>query len=643
MSLHQTLAPFLYPIRPGFRGPCNIVRERLGHVRARGRKRITTAATTSESSNSEIRLPIPPPGTTKHSALQPPTSDTFSTTQSTPSSSSVTLSPTPPDSLIPSDTHNISGSEISRDLEQASYSTSSFTDLLTLSLLSGPGGHGCTSFLREKFISAGPPNGGDGGQGGSIYIAPSASLSSLASLARRPHIRAGRGRNGQGKTQSGSRGEDVLLTVPVGTVVTELSRYDPFEEEELARKLARSGTFAPDSDMAGAASAREKDPRRKFLLHPSAPLSEYATTEFPNLHRERRMGTTQPAAPILLDLSDPNAKPVLLVAGAVGGLGNPHFITREMTRPRFATKGGEGMRLQLKLELKLLADVGLVGMPNAGKSTLLRAVTRSRARVGGWAFTTLAPNVGTVVLDDFQGPKQRSAQGLLERFTIADIPGLVEDAHLDKGLGLGFLRHVERARVLAFVVDLSEGDARERLRGLWREVRMYEQMKQQHFQEEEDGRIVDWTPGAPAKKSSTRGAQNTLINEESFLARDDIIHIESGATVGISSKPWFVVATKADLPETRENFERLRHWLNEEGARPHLEDMEDDGVGSEKRKKKRSEGHGWKGSIAVIPISAIEAANIRDRDGVGDIAGTIAGTGGGVERVVEWILKLLSG
>jgi GTP-binding protein len=133
----------------------------------------------------------------------------------------------------------------------------------------------------------------------------------------------------------------------------------------------------------------------------------------------------------------------------MGGLGNPHFVTKSITRPKYGTKGDGGMKVEIQLELKLLADVGLVGLPNAGKSTLLRAVTNSRTRIGNWAFTTLQLNIGTVVLDNHKGrplvPTSESKSGAPRRtnFTIADTPSLIEDAHLDRSLGLGFLRHIE--------------------------------------------------------------------------------------------------------------------------------------------------------------------------------------------------------
>jgi GTP-binding protein len=163
--------------------------------------------------------------------------------------------------------------------------------------------------------------------------------------------------------------------------------------------------------------------------------------------------------------------------------------------------------MKISLELKLLADVGLVGLPNAGKSTLLRALTNSRTRIGSWAFTTLQPNIGTVVLDKYSGqptarghrksstetdPSSGAAREPITRFTVADIPGLIEGAHLDRGLGIAFLRHVERAGVLAFVIDLAAGDAVAALNALWREVGLYAQMRDEEERDREAESRVDW-------------------------------------------------------------------------------------------------------------------------------------------------------
>ena len=412
------------------------------------------------------------------------------------------------------------------------------------------------SFLREKFVPDGPPNGGDGGTGGNIYVQAVAGETSLHKIARKGVVRAGRGKNGQGKSKGGQRGEDVLLEVPVGTVLRETFRYDPVvREEELAAKVEED-TGLEDRNQTPDGTMVWK--RNKWVLSPSAMPSEFTTTSFPALPHPRRsnLAAMQPQAPINLDLSKPMSKPIILAAGAVGGLGNPHFVTKSIIKPKFATKGDRGMKLQLELELKLLADLGFVGLPNAGKSTLLRALSGSRARVGDWAFTTLQPNIGTVVLDNNRGRpiiEVFNSDGTRRKnFTIADIPGLVPDAHLDRGLGLDFLRHVERAKVLAFVVDLSKGDAVDTLRILKGELREFEKLKETELNEQSQ-----WRLSSP----QSRG-RNRIINGEDLQASHEVLSpLEISP---ISSKPWFVVANKADLEGAEDNFRRLKTYVEHE-------------------------------------------------------------------------------
>jgi GTP-binding protein len=286
--------------------------------------------------------------------------------------------------------------------------------------------------------------------------------------------------------------------------------------------------------------------------------------------------------------------------------------------------------MQLELELKLLADVGFVGLPNAGKSTLLRALTRSRARVGNWAFTTLQPNIGTVVLDNHKGrpivmprsPERSSAShsviydatsgsvvvsqqaGLTQigealeprkRFTIADIPGLIEGAHLDRGLGIEFLRHVERAGVLAFVIDLSAGDAVRALKALWTEVGLYARMREDDEREREASERIDW-----------EGDGTTPMMSRMMIA--DLPEPTTEPTgLHIAAKPWFVIATKGDLPGTEENFSKLKEYLDAvtDGQELHPSGVE----------------HGWTDDCVAIPVSAIH--------------------GQGVDRIIHWTLGLL--
>ncbi|KAK5263895.1 GTPase of the mitochondrial inner membrane that associates with the large ribosomal subunit [Exophiala xenobiotica] len=487
------------------------------------------------------------------------------------------------------------------------YGRNVFIDKCTLTIHAGSGGNGCVSFLRDVHISDGPPNGGDGGSGGNIWIQAVAGQTSLHKIARRGVVKAGRGIGGQGKSQGGRKGEDICVQVPVGTVVREIWRSDPLAEEEARLKELRAMS---DEDPY---SQPDHGLRNKWILYAGVQNSDVKNVveNLPPPPKPRRshLAVLQPPAPITLDLDEPMDKPILLAVGGAGGLGNPHFGTKEDPKPKFATKGELGIRLKLELELKLLADVGLVGLPNAGKSTLTRAISNSRTRIGDWAFTTLAPTIGTVILDNNEGrPLVRSGiEGEAPRvnFTVADIPGLIEDAHLDRGLGLEFLRHVERARVLAFVIDLSAGDAVLALKNLWKEVGEYEALRNRELNEESQSRLISWSPFElqQAKATEQDDATSTLYDDAGdemsiFPPPPTTSPLEPLKMPPISAKPWFVIATKADKDAsvTQDEFAKLASYVRQ--------------VGTGEVEHPSGNRNGWRNRVAAIPVSAINSQGI---------------------------------
>ncbi|KAL7276219.1 GTPase of the mitochondrial inner membrane that associates with the large ribosomal subunit [Rhizina undulata] len=554
----------------------------------------------------------------------------------------------------------------------ATFTDAPFADIRTLSLVAGDGGHGCISFLREKFVANGPPNGGDGGAGGNIYIQAVYGETSLHKLGREGVVKATSGKNGKGSSLNGKRGENVVIQVPVGTVVREISRWDPTAEEERQEKemmefqKAREREAQDSEEEAITQRMRDHGHNEKWLHYPQAlaqnlSSSYFNETPYPSHHHRSSSQLLQHTHPtrVFLDLSKPTPEPILLVPGAPGGLGNPHFITSKLRAPKFATRGNKGARMKIELELKILADVGLVGLPNAGKSSFLRAVSGRKARVGEWAFTTLSPNIGTIVMDESRLPpptkdhKRGSSRPVHPRFTIADIPGLIRDAHMNKGLGHGFLRHVERARVLGFVVDLSRPDPVEDIKGLWREVIAYE--------EGWTGVSTDSTSASAGMLSEMSGNTNTAdiepIAEEDLAslnpelqkvilkqipketphekeeeemvfypgALSKIPHSEDPLVPGkkqaqkpkaakndplkragerqkMSQKPWFVIANKADLPGTEDKYWALKAYVDAEGKKRKSKDDSEEAVG-------------------LIPISALK--------------------GEGVDRAVDWMKGML--
>ena len=314
-----------------------------------------------------------------------------------------------------------------------------FVDRVNVFAQAGTGGRGSVSFRREKFVPKGGPDGGDGGRGGNVILRADRHVDNLANLFYEPLIKAKNGGHGMGKKMSGRAGADKIVKVPVGTVVW------PAKEEK----------------------------------HP------------PSTSEQSAIGNRQSAIPVT-DLARDEQEFVLCCGGA-GGKGNVHFKSSRNRAPRQYTEGEEGEQGHFLLELRTIADAGLVGYPNAGKSTLLRKISAARPKVAAYPFTTLHPIVGVI---EFPGYR---------RATVADIPGLIEEAHRGLGLGHEFLRHITRCRVLIFVVDIAGSEGRnpvEDLQNLRREINLYDPT--------------------------------------------------------LSSRAWFVVANKMDLPGAKENLKAVQ-------------------------------------------------------------------------------------
>jgi len=261
-----------------------------------------------------------------------------------------------------------------------------FIDQASLRIKAGDGGHGLIAFLREKFRPKGGPCGGDGGKGGDVIFVGNDNLNTLLDVSLKKHYKAKNGQHGKGKNMHGKNGEDIIIGVPLGTII-------------------------------------------------------------------KNSDTKQ----VIIDVTKHDEKYVILKGGN-GGFGNARYKTKIQTAPRIANDGQIGQELEVDLELKVLADVGLVGFPNAGKSTFISKVSNAKPKIADYPFTTLTPNLGIVRYGDFNS------------FVIADIPGLIENASKGKGLGSQFLKHIERTSVLAFMLDPTQGDVFEQYEKLNREL-----------------------------------------------------------------------------------------------------------------------------------------------------------------------------
>jgi len=314
-----------------------------------------------------------------------------------------------------------------------------FVDYVTITVRSGKGGSGSVSFRREKFAPKGGPDGGDGGTGGSVVLNVDAHLSTLLDLRYNRHHFAKNGHNGSGATKTGKDGQDIVLRVPVGTVIR-----DTDTDDILCELLSADGS-------------------------------------------------------------------ITIAQGGRGGKGNAFFKSATRQAPRFSQNGEPGEEKKITLELKLLADVGLVGFPNAGKSTLVATLSAARPKIADYPFTTLVPSLGVVKVGDYQS------------FVIADIPGIIEGAHEGKGLGVRFLKHIERNAMLLFMIPVTSEDAEAEYATLLGELESF------NARMLEKPRVVavtkmDLIP-PDERKQAAQEIQNALGKEVETMAISSVAHL----------------------------------------------------------------------------------------------------------------------
>ena len=331
-----------------------------------------------------------------------------------------------------------------------------FVDEIKIYARAGHGGKGCIAFHREAFVPKGGPSGGNGGRGASVILQADHDLNNLIGQYYQPRLIAQDGEHGLGKGMDGHAGKDLIVRVPCGTMVWRLAssagtlpagmaRGDAFneEDEEAKQKFATSASKRPLIRSASGALAREIDISREGASEQSSSTDK---------------------GELIADLTQ-HGQRFVLCRGGRGGLGNRNFATAARQTPRFAQPGEPGEEGDFLLELRIIAEVGLVGYPNAGKSTLLAAISKARPKIASYPFTTLTPQIGIVEYDDFY------------RLTVCDVPGLIEGAHQNVGLGHSFLRHIERCKVLVLLLDMAGTDDRapwDDYRQLLRELGLYD-------------------------------------------------------------------------------------------------------------------------------------------------------------------------
>lgn len=330
-----------------------------------------------------------------------------------------------------------------------------FVDEIKIYAKAGHGGKGCVAFHREAFVPKGGPSGGNGGRGGSVILQADHDLNNLIAQYYQPRLIAKDGEAGMGKGMDGHAGKDLVVKVPCGTLVWRLKNTTPaietkIVEDEEAEEATDKPIFATSSG------------KRPLIRSSSGEFAQEIDLSKEDAGESSSGGTEK--GELVADLTE-HGRQFILCKGGRGGLGNRNFATARRQTPRFAQPGEPGTEGEYLFELRIVAEVGLVGYPNAGKSTLLTAISKARPKIAPYPFTTLHPQIGIVEYADWK------------RLTVCDVPGLIEGAHQNVGLGHAFLRHIERCKVLVLLLDMAGTDGRkpwDDYRQLLKELELYD-------------------------------------------------------------------------------------------------------------------------------------------------------------------------
>lgn len=352
-----------------------------------------------------------------------------------------------------------------------------FCDQTLLRFIGGKGGNGAVAFRREKFEPKGGPNGGNGGRGGNIYLKVNEGLNSLIDLHSHKKFTARKGDDGMGDNMFGKSGDDLYLDVPRGTIVREVTRN---QAGEITKKT---------------------------------------------------------------EIADLSKKDMIMLAakGGRGGFGNAHFANSVRQAPKFAELGEDGEEVEVELELKLVADIGIIGVPSAGKSSLIAVVSNARPKIAAYPFTTLIPNLGVVKM------------GEKESYVVADIPGLIEGAHEGKGLGIEFLKHVQRCRILVHLIDPTQPD--------WSEEKKSEDISNFQLQAAVNNFELINKELSAFSRDLARKEQIVVINKIDAITPEQEIELRKAIKKSIGQKKRFILYPHAISAATTQGVNELKNFL----------------------------------------------------------------------------------